>query len=108
MMLLTEYSIQLTQKAKNDIIDIGDYIAHTLLQPDTAKYFIKNLRNSISQLNFFPYKFPIVQDYILAKQKIRCMPYKNYYVFYRVLESSHTIIVLRIGYNQRNWKDILS
>ena len=41
------------------------------------KIFIKGLKNSILQLKFSPYKFPLVQDDILQSQSIRCMPYKN-------------------------------
>ncbi len=74
---MNEYRITLTQRAKNDITDIGDYISHTLLAPDTSKKFIKGLRNSISQLKYFPYKFPLVRDSVLQKQFIRCMPHKN-------------------------------
>ena len=105
---MDKYRINLTQRAKDDIIDIGDYITYTLLEPDTSSKFIKGLRNSISQLKVFPYKFPFVQDDILKSQGIRCMPYKNYYIFYKVVDIIKVVIVLRIGYNKRNWKDILS
>ena len=104
---MNDYRITLTKRAKNDIIDIGDYITYTLLEPDTSRNFIKGLRKSISQLKFFPYKFPLVQDDILKNQNIRCMPYKNYYIFYEIIEATHVSIILRVGYNRRNWKDIL-
>ena len=105
---MNDYQITLTKRAKDDIIDIGDYITYTLLEPDTSKTFIKGLRQSISQLKFFPYKFPLVQDDILQSQSIRCMPYKNYYVFYEIVEAMQVVIILRIGYKRRNWKGILS
>lgn len=104
---MNDYRITLTKHAKNDIIDIGDYISYTLLAPDTSLNFIKGLKTSIAQLKFFPYKFPLIQDDILLDQDIRCMPYKNYYIFYEIIESLHVIIILRVGYNRRNWKDIL-
>lgn len=105
---MDNYHLTLTERAHNDIIYIGDYITYTLLSPDTSRNFIKGLRNSISQLKFFPYKFPLVQDDILQTQGIRCMPYKNYYIFYEIIENIKVVIVLRIGYNKRNWKDILT
>ncbi len=104
---MNDYRITLTKRAGDDIIDIGDYITYVLLEPDTSKNFIKGLRKSISQLKFFPYKFPLVQDEVLQKHNIRCMPYKNYYIFYKIIEATQVVIVLRIGYNQRNWKNIL-
>lgn len=78
---MNNYRVTLTRQAKDDIIDIGDYISYTLLEPDTSRNLIKGLRNSISQLKYFPYKFPLIIQ---------------------------VIVVLRVGYNQRNWKDILS
>ena len=107
-MPMNDYRIILTGKAKHDIISIGDYITYTLLEPATSKKFIKGLRKSISQLQFFPYKYPLVQDELLQYQKIRCMPYKNFYIFYTVREDEHTVAVLRVGYNRKNWKNILS
>lgn len=108
IMPMNSYRIVLTQRAKDDIIDIGDYITYSLLEPDTSQNFIKGLRNSISQLKFFPYKFPLVQDTLLQIQSIRCMPYKSHYIFYQIIEPSQVIMILRIGYNRRNWKNILS
>ena len=78
---MDKYRITLTQRATDDIIGIGDYIAFQLLQPDTSENFIKGLRHSISQLKLLPYKFPLIQDDSLQNQSIRCMPYKNFYVF---------------------------
>lgn len=108
MVPMNNYRITLTKRAKDDIIDIGDYITYTLSEPNISINFIKGLKQSISQLKFFPYKFPLVQDDLLQNQDIRCMPYKNYYIFYEIIEIMQTIIVLRIGYNRRNWRDILS
>lgn len=105
---MNDYRVTLTQQAKDDIISIGDYIAFTLLEPDISRNFIKGLRNSILQLKLLPYKFPLVQDDILQSQGIRYMPYKNYYIFYEVIEIMQVVIVLRIGYNRRNWKEILT
>lgn len=35
------------------------------------------------------------------------MPYKEQYVFYQVIESQQTVIIMRIGYRRRNWTDKL-
>ena len=64
--------------------------------------FIKNLRNAIQQLRNFPYKFPLVQDEYLKQQEIRCMPYKNYYIFYEVIENVKMVIVIKICKIGRN------
>lgn len=104
---MKEYNIILTRRAKDDIVDIGDYIAYTLLEPETAHRFVTGLRSSIATLKELPDWFALVDDRVLASQGIHCMPYKNYYVFYEVEETMETVIVLRVGYNRRNWKEIL-
>ena len=104
---MIDYRIVITERARDDLIDIGDYIAFTRAEPDISKRFIKDLKNSISQLRNFPYKFPIIQDEILQRKNIRCMPYKEQYVFYQVIESQQTVIIMRIGYRRRNWTDKL-
>lgn len=105
---MNDYRIAFTTHAKDDIINIGDYITFTLLEPDTSDKFIKGLKNSISQLKYFPYKFPLIQDDILKDFGVRYMPYKNYYAFYTVIEILHIVVVFRIGYKRRNWKEILT
>lgn len=104
---MKEYNVVLTRRAKNDIIDIGDYIAYTLLEPETAYRFVTGLRSAISTLQELPGRFTSVDDLVLSSQGIHCMPYKNYYVFYEIEETMNTVIVLRVGYNRRNWKEIL-
>lgn len=104
---MKEYSIILTRRAKEDIVDIGDYIAYTLLEPETAYRFVTGLKSAISSLRELPNRFVLVDDQVLSSQGIHCMPYKNYYVFYIIEESMDVVIVLRIGYNRRNWKEIL-
>ncbi len=107
IMRMIDYRIVFTERARDDLIDIGDYIAFTRAEPDISKRFIKDLKNSISQLRNFPYKFPIIQDEILRSKNIRCMPYKEQYVFYQVIESRQTVIIVRIGHRRRKWTDRL-
>lgn len=104
---MNKYRIVLSRRAWNDILNIGDYISLVLLEPDISRKYIKSLRSSISQLKIFPYKYSIIQDDTIKSKNIRCMPYKSYYVFYKVIETKKVIIILRVGYKNRNWGNIL-
>ena len=53
-MQLRKYNVVLTRRAKDDIIDVGDYIAYTLLEPSTAYKFVTGLRKEIDGLKIFP------------------------------------------------------
>ncbi|MBQ8199984.1 MAG: type II toxin-antitoxin system RelE/ParE family toxin [Lachnospiraceae bacterium] len=103
---MNEYKITLTPKAQTDLIEINNYISYILLSPDTSKQFIKGLKKSISSLSFSPYRFPIIQNRYFQQLKIRCMPYKNYYIFYEIDELNLSVNVLRVGYNKRNWEKL--
>ncbi len=104
---MKKYRIQITPIAESDITAIGDYITDRLFQPDISYNLIKILSKSIASLKSFPYKYSLVQDHNLHKQGIRCMPVKKYFVFYKVSEVKQIIIILRVGYKRRDWKDIL-
>ena len=78
---MPDYRIILTRRAKDDIIDIGDYITFTLLEPETARNLINGLRSAMRRLKELPERYPLVDDVVLTSQGIRCMPYKNHYIF---------------------------
>ena len=54
-----------------------------------------------------PQRCALINDPVLAMQGIRYLPYKNYYVFFVVIEEVQQVLIARIGYNRRNWKEIL-
>lgn len=103
---MNDYHILLLPASKNDLLDIGDYISYILLEPDTSKCLIQGLRSSILSLCTFPYRHPIVNPENKSIH-IRCIPYKNYNIFYTISESIQSVFILRVGYNQRNWTQIL-
>lgn len=104
---MTCYNIVLTRRAKDDIINISDYITYQLMEPQTARRLVKGLRQAIKSLERLPGRFSFIQDKPLAQLGIRLMPYKNYYIFYQIEEKMNMVYVLRIGYNRKNWKAIL-
>ena len=88
---MSEYRIEITRRAKEDIIDTGDYITYTLLEPQTAQDFVKGLRKAISSLHNFPQRYPG----------------RDLHAHYVLVERFFVVQILRVGYNRRNWKEIL-
>lgn len=105
---MKEYRIQLTPIAERDITAIGDYIAYGVSSPDISNNLIKSISKSLKSLKIFPYKYPLVRNNHLRDEGIRCMPVKNYYVFYKISDEKQIIIILRVVYKRRDWKDILT
>ena len=75
-----------------------------------ASYWHSAKKNKEQKAEYFsnlPNRFALVDDLVLSSQGIHCMPYKNYYVFYEIEETMNTVVLLRVGYNRKNWKEIL-
>jgi plasmid stabilization system protein ParE len=53
--------------AREDLIDIGDYISYTLCEPEIALNFIKNIRRAIETLSEFPERLPYIDDSIITQ-----------------------------------------
>ena len=101
------FKIIMTRQAEDDIAEIGDYIAYVLCEIDTALDFVRGLRGAITSLKDMPERFALMRDEVLSAQGIHCMPYKNHYAFYQVFREHKKVIVLRVGYNRKNWERIL-
>ena len=103
---MDNYQIRLSPRARDNIIDIGDYISYSILEPLLSKRFIKDMKQSILTLRHFPYRYPTINPND-NRPDIHCMPFKNYNIFYSIDEDIHIVTILRIGYNKRNWSQIL-
>ena len=74
---MLKYDVVLTRQAKRDLVDIGDYISYTLLEPRISYKLIIGLREKISSLRDMPQRCALISDPVLATQGIRCLPYKK-------------------------------
>ena len=101
------YSIHITNKVEQDIIEAADYIEFTLLNPTAANSLLDAAEEEIGNLSFMPEKHQIIDDPVLKEWKIRMIPVKNYLAFYVIDESSHTVHIVRFLYGRRNWQKIL-
>ena len=103
-----KYSIFVTGKAKQDLIEAADYFEYTLLNPKAADDLIDRFEKEINNLAFMPEKHQLVNDPVLAAWGIRMIALNNYIVFYTVDKESKSISVIRFLYGKRNWISVLS
>jgi len=104
---MRKYNVVLTKKAKKDLESIENYISYVLLEPNISYRLIVELREKITSLCIMPRRCTLVGDSALAKQGIRYLLYKNYYIFFIIFENPPKVVVVSIGYNRRNWGMIL-
>ena len=104
---MNKYTIELSEEARQDLIEIARYIKYELQEPNTSSKLIKKIQQAIYNLANNPYIYSIIDNDYIKKLELRKLVVDNYLVFYRVLDNTFKIQIARIMYGRRNWQDIL-
>ena len=99
------YTVQLTDQAKTDLRGIYEYIALTLLEPETAKNLTRRIISGLHSLKEMPNRYPVYQDEPWRSRGLRRINIENFSSFYLVTEDS--VQVIRIMYKRRDISNIL-
>ncbi len=91
-----------THTARQDLREIYEYIAYTLLVPETARSLTDKIMSEVRSLEDFPERNPLYRDEPWRSQGIRFLPVKNYLVFYTVKMEAETVSIARIMYGGRD------
>ena len=91
-----------TNAAHRDLREIYEYIAFTLLAPDTARSLTDRIMKDICSLENFPDRNPLYTGEPWHSRGVRFLPVKNYLVFYTVNPQSETVSIVRILYGGRD------
>ena len=91
-----------TFRARQDLHDIYDYIAYTLLAPDAARNTTERILEAARGLQSMPEKNPLYKEEPWHSQGVRFIPVKNYIVFYTVNTDTDTVSIARIMYGARD------
>jgi toxin ParE1/3/4 len=99
------YKVQLTDEARQDLRDIYEYIAFTLIEPGIAKKLYHRIVGELKTLREMPTRYMLYQDAPWKSRGFRRMNIGNYCVLYVVAE--HAVQVMRILYGGREISDAL-
>ena len=102
-----EYIVHVTSAAERDIGYAIDYIDYVLKNPTAAKQLFTQIKLKLPSLSAMPQRCALVDDSVLALQKIRYLIIENYYAFYQIDEATRTVHILRFLYEKSDWKNIL-
>ena len=97
---MNKYSVKILPQAVRELDDIYDYIAHTLLEKQTALALVDRIEAGILELETFPYRCPERTTGIYAHQGYRQLLVDNYTAVYRVDESKKQVIIVTIRYSK--------
>ena len=91
-----------TQRAQNDLRNIYEYIAFSLLSPENAASTARRIIETVRSLEQMPERNPVYGDEPWRSRGLRFAAARNYLIFYLVDSTAQTVSVVRILYGGRN------
>lgn len=99
------YKVFVTEKARNDLRSIREYISVDLDNEKSAVKIVGNIVNKIGQLGDMPEIGASLSSRVSIKTNYRYLVCGNYNIFYRIEDS--TVKIIRILNSRRNFMAIL-
>ncbi len=96
------YHIQMTARATEQVLAVVEYIAYTLLEPESATRWYDTLTDTIDTLADFPGRFRLVDYEPWRSRGLRQMVVQNYNVYFWVDEDSQTVMITAVLYYRQN------
>ena len=84
------YKVLILPLAEEDIMNNTDYIAFEKKAPETALELAMGFRNTIAKIEFMPKQHELDEDEELAAREIRKCYYKNYKIYFFILNKPTT------------------
>ena len=101
------YKVELTDIAHEDIEDIVSYIAKDLQEPAIARRIHAKIVSELKKLSAMPERHALAIDTHLHSLDVRPFYIDNYIAPYIILEEKNTVLILRVLYARRDWKNLL-
>lgn len=101
---MKRYRIEITDLAAEDLENAGDYIALQLKNLSAAVNTVEGIRQHINSLCDFPERNELDEDEKLAELGIRNDYYKNYKIYYVVMDNVvYVVRILHMRVDSRMW-----
>lgn len=100
--MMDDYEIIVTPEAEADLNEIRDYIAYTLLVPDTALQYIHTIRAEISKLSYLASTIAPIDQEPWHTRGIRKISAKNFFVYYRIDKAVKRVYILNVIYAKKD------
>ena len=102
-----KFRADITETAKNDIIEAAEYIDYVLKNPQAADNLMEAIEKEIDSLTVFPERYAVLDDSVLSSFNVRFVRVKDYLAFYVITEDERLVVILRFLHMRRDWTEIL-
>ena len=97
-----KYSLNYTQLARSDMLEILTYISEEFDAPQSAERILDKIESDLARLRENPYIAPISRDEYLATQGFRVLVTGKYLSLYKVNDDEQNVMVYRVVHGKRN------
>ena len=101
------YKLEYLPTARQDMIDIVQYISQELKNPIAAERLAIEMVEAAEKILIFPYATPVYLPIRSLKHEYRKILVQNYLIFYWIDESKRLVTVARVLYARRNHNRLL-
>jgi len=101
-----KYKLKITPLAYSDIDKALAYISQRLMNPDAAINLLDEIEKEINNIRDYPRSYPDCKYYFIPSEDYRHTLIGNYALFFRVVDDSHTVEVLRFLYTRMDFSKI--
>ena len=98
-----KYEVIITERAKQELKEIYDYISKSLMEENTADKLIDKIEKELLQLEYIPEWFSVIENYRKKDFEYRRLPINNYVAIYRIDKEKREVYIIRIVYGGRNY-----
>jgi len=98
------YSLNYTQLARDDMLDILMYISEEADAPGSAERVLGIIESDLARLREHPCIAPVARDEYLSSQGFRVLVSGKYLAFCRVNDSERNVTVYCVVHGSRNLK----
>lgn len=101
------YKLNFLPVAKRDMVEIVQYIAQKLSNPQAAEQLAAAMIDTAEGLCTFPYANPAYLPVKPLTHSYRKVTVQNYLMFYWIDEAEKIVTVARVVYARRNYGEML-
>ena len=93
-----KYEVIITERAKQELKEIYEYISKSLMEENTADKLIDKIEKELLQLEDIPEGFSVIEKYRKKDFEYRRLPINNYVAIYRIDKEKREVYIIRIVY----------
>ena len=101
-MILKTYKVIVTPDAETDLTEIRNYIAEILLMPETARQYLKDLKEAMAELSHMGASVAPVSDEPWHSRGVRKIRRNNFYIDFRDNDPTGVIFIMNVIYIGRD------